>query len=280
MEVLFRVFYLTALACFGLVFGSFANVVIWRLPRGESLVRPGSHCPRCQTPIRWFDNIPVVSWLLLRARCRNCGQPIPGRYPLVEAVSGVLWVAGGLRFGATPRAAAAIVFFYLLLVLAFIDLDTMRLPNPIVAVLAAFGLVGALVSTLTAVPICPLFTDPAGGVLKSPLGMALVGAVLGSGIAGLLMLAYGMLRGRTGMGMGDVKLLFAMGLYLGPYVLGALFVGSLIGSIGGFLSVRRSADGPVGQAKFAFGPYLALGGVLTALFGPVAWGWYAGMLDL
>jgi leader peptidase (prepilin peptidase) / N-methyltransferase len=94
-------FYLVALFLSGLVFGSFGNVVIWRFPRGESLSHPGSHCPACETPIRWHDNVPLLSWLLLRARCRSCGSPIPPRYPVVELLGGLLWLAAGWRFGLT-----------------------------------------------------------------------------------------------------------------------------------------------------------------------------------
>ncbi|MRR35468.1 prepilin peptidase, partial [bacterium] len=122
---------------FGLVFGSFANVVIWRFPRGESLSAPASHCPLCERPIRWRDNIPVVSWVILRARCRDCGTPIHWRYPAVELLTALLWVLAVLKFGATPRAVMTACVFYLLVILAFIDLDVRRLPNPIVALLAA-----------------------------------------------------------------------------------------------------------------------------------------------
>jgi leader peptidase (prepilin peptidase)/N-methyltransferase len=113
--------YLAVLAVSGLLFGSFANVLIWRVPRGESIVRPASHCPSCGRPIRPLDNVPIVSWLVLRGRCRDCGERIDIRYPAVEALSGLLWLAAGLAFGPTPRAAAAVAFFYLLMVLAVID---------------------------------------------------------------------------------------------------------------------------------------------------------------
>jgi len=151
-ELLFYV----VLLLFGLVLGSFANVVIWRLPRGESLVSPGSRCPGCGTPVRWHDNIPVISWLLLRGRCRSCEEPIALRYPLVELISGLLWLVAALVYGPSAQAAIGGLFFWTLLVLAFIDLDTMRLPNPIVASLAALGVLAALISQLTALELVPL----------------------------------------------------------------------------------------------------------------------------
>jgi leader peptidase (prepilin peptidase)/N-methyltransferase len=104
--------FLTLMGAFGLIFGSFANVVIWRLPRRESLSQPPSHCPKCGTPIRPWDNVPIVSWLLLRGRCRDCGEPISWRYPAVEALSGALWVLAAAIYGPTPACIVAVVFFW------------------------------------------------------------------------------------------------------------------------------------------------------------------------
>lgn len=227
---MFEAFYLVVLALLGAVFGSFANVVVWRFPRGESLSHPPSHCPRCGHAVRWYDNIPVVSWLVLRGRCRDCGQPIPVRYPLVEATSAILWVVAGLRFGSSAAALWAICLFYLLLILSFIDLDTRRLPNPLVGILAAIGLAGVAVSWVTGVTACPLVGLGLPGVLGSPVLGALAGAVLGAGLALLIAVAYEALRGRAGMGMGDVKLLGALGLFLGPFVVLAFFAACVLGA--------------------------------------------------
>ena len=246
---------------FGLLVGSFANVVIWRFPRGESLTSPGSRCPSCGTPVRWYDNIPVVSWLVLRARCRSCGAPIAARYPAVELLSAGLWFTAALAYGVGVQAVIAGLFFWILLILTFIDLDTMRLPNPIVAGLAGLGLLGALASQFADVMWVPLT-----GAEESPLLVAALGAVLGAGLSGLVAALYAGVRGRSGFGMGDVKLLGAMGLFLGPYVLLSLLVGSLFGAIVGIVTAGRSEEGLA--AKIPFGPFLALGGILTALIGP------------
>ncbi len=246
---------------FGLLLGSFGNVVIWRFPRGESLSSPGSRCPACDAPVRWYDNIPVVSWLLLRARCRSCGEPIATRYPAVELLSGLLWLAAGLTFGLGGQAVIAGFFFWTLLILTFIDLDTMRLPNPIVGALALLGFAGATVSQVTSVDWVPLTGGDA-----SPLLGAVFGALLGAGISGGIAALYAGVRGRSGFGMGDVKLLGAMGFFLGPYVLLSLFIGSLFGAVVGIVTAARSENGLA--TKIPFGPFLALGGILAALVGP------------
>jgi len=145
-----------SMALFGLLFGSFANVVIWRFPRGESVVRPGSHCPRCDAPIAWYDNIPVLAWLVLRGRCRQCSEPISARYPLVEAASGALFLLAALVWGPSARALFGAALFWFLLTLSLIDLEHMRLPNPLVGALALLGLVGVLLSQLLGQDVVPL----------------------------------------------------------------------------------------------------------------------------
>lgn len=257
----------------GLAFGSFGNVVIWRLPRGESLSYPASHCPTCDAPIAWHDNVPVASWLMLKGRCRACAARIPVRYPAVELASGLLWVLAWVRFGSSPRALGAILFYYLLLILAAIDLDTYRLPNPLVGLMGAIGVAG-IAASMVGLPVLPLL--PAGGVFSSPLVSALVGggapAVMTLGIA----LIYERARGREGFGMGDVKLLAAMGPYLGPYTLMVLFLGSMLGAVVGVIAARRSAEGMA--MRVPFGPFLAAAAVIVSVAGPAVWHWYAGLL--
>jgi leader peptidase (prepilin peptidase) / N-methyltransferase len=267
--------WLTTLFLFGLVFGSFGNVVIWRLPRKESLSSPPSHCPKCDTPIRWYDNIPLVSWLVLGGKCRDCKAPISPRYPGVELLCGVLWLAAGWRFGESFAALAAALLFYLLVLLAFIDWDTMRLPNSLVGIMFVSGLAGAAVSQFSGVPVTPLLISAASGPLAAPLVSALAGALAAAGIVLLIGLVYSAVRGGPGYGMGDVKLLAAMGVYLGLYSLMALFIGTLIGAVYGVISARRAREG--GQHRFPFGPFLAIGGVATVLVGPWIWAWYAGI---
>lgn len=263
---------LAVLGVLGLVFGSFANVVIWRFPRGESLSQPPSHCPACGHPIRWRDNVPVISWLILRGRCRDCGQPISIRYPLVELGSAALWVLAGVLYGPTARTATAVVLFYLLLILSLIDLDTMRLPNPLVALLAALGGAAVLVSQLTPVDAAPL--PPSGW---SPLVAGLVGVLMGGGVSLAIASLYAALRKTSGFGMGDVKLLGALGLYFGAYVLMVLFVASLLGATIG-LALAASSRESLRTKKIPFGPMLALGSVCTAAVGPAVWGWYMGLI--
>lgn len=264
-------FFVVVFGLFGLLFGSFANVVIWRVPRSESVVSPGSHCPGCDTPIAWYDNIPVASWVALRGRCRACGEKIAVRYPIVEIASGVLFAAAALVFGPTLRGAVGAVFFWFLLVLTVIDLDCMRLPNPLVGTLAAIGAIGATVAQVARIDLVPLVGVAASGPLSNPLVAAAVGLILGGGLSGGVAVLYGIVRGRRGLGMGDVKLLGVLGIFLGPYVLLSLFIGSMLGAVAGLLAAR---GGRMADTKIPFGPWLAAGAVLTAFIGPPVVAWY------
>jgi leader peptidase (prepilin peptidase)/N-methyltransferase len=262
---------------FGLLFGSLANVIIWRVPRGESIVSPGSHCPSCGREIRWFDNVPVLSWLVLRARCRDCGSRISVRYPVVEVISGLLWLLAALLWGMTFRTAFGIALFYLLLVLTYIDLDHLRLPNPIVATLAGVGLVGTVASQLTGRPILPLFEGA--GLLASPAAYAAVGVLIGLGVSALMAGSYALIRKTAGLGMGDIKLLAVLGIFYGPYVLMVLLFGSIIGSvIGGVLMIGKKDSGE--PARVPFGPFLAIASLVVAAWGPAIWAWYMGIARL
>jgi leader peptidase (prepilin peptidase)/N-methyltransferase len=273
-------FYLICLGAFGLLFGSFGNVLIWRVPRGESIVSPGSHCPKCGHEVRWYDNIPVASWLALRGRCRDCGAAISPRYPIIELASGALWVFAGVWWGFSPATPLAIAFLYLLLVLSAIDLDTRRLPTPLVAALAVVGGVAAATAQLTGVPFGPLTGLATTGWLAQPLVVAVVGFAVGAGVSMLIAMAYRALRGRDGLGFGDVRLLGAMGLVLGPFVLLAYALGNIIGVLVALPQMLLSRKGgPLSARSIPFGPFLALGGVLTALWGPAIWTWYLNLLS-
>jgi leader peptidase (prepilin peptidase)/N-methyltransferase len=263
---------------FGLLFGSFGNVVIWRVPRGESIVSPPSHCPRCGRPVRWFDNVPVVSWLVLQGRCRDCGEPISVRYPIVEAISGALWAVAGWRWGISLSALVGAIFFYLLLLLAAVDIDTGRLPNPLVAIMAGIGLAAAVLSQLTGVLAAPIVDVAPGGWLSMPLVSALVGCGAGLATSWAIAATYSAVRGRRGLGMGDVKLLGAMGLFLGPYVLMAYLIGNFLGAVWGIALAIRVRGRQSGAIEVRFGPFLAAGAVLTALAGPALWDGYLGLI--
>lgn len=264
-------FEFVAFTVLGLVFGSFANVVIWRFPRGESLSHPASRCPSCETPIAWRDNVPVFSWVILGGRCRSCRNPISARYPAVELASAALWVLAWVLWGVSVRTAFGIAFFYVLLILAIIDIDTFRLPNPIVALLAGIGAVGVAFSAATDQAVVPLMTA------GSPIASALLGAVGSAGFALFIAVAYSVARKREGFGMGDVKLLAVIGIFLGLYGVLVLFVASVVGAAVGVWQAVRSDSGL--SAKMPFGPYLAAGAVVVSVWGPALWTWYAGLIS-
>ena len=267
-------FFIMSMGLFGLLFGSFANVVVWRLPRGESVVRPGSHCPSCDTPLAWYDNIPLLSYALLRGRCRTCDAPISRRYPAVEAASGVLFVVAALLYGVSVQAVFSAVFLWGLLVLSLIDVAHFRLPNAIVGALAIVGLVGAILSQVLGVPVVPLIGMTASGPMAEPLVAALVGALAAGGLSFAFAEGYALLRKRQGFGMGDVKLLGVLGLFIGLYAFMALFIGSLLGSIYAIARARTTTRAGLGSAKLPFGAFLALGTFVCLLVGQPAWHWY------
>jgi leader peptidase (prepilin peptidase)/N-methyltransferase len=228
----------------GLLVGSFLNVVIYRLPRGESLVTPASRCPSCGTPVKPYDNIPVVSWLFLRGRCRSCGAAISARYPLVEALTGAVFVGVALTRGVEDDLALWLPFAAMLIAVAGIDLDHGIIPNKILLPAAVWG----LAATIAFRP------DNVDDVLIA--GAAAFGALL------LAALAY-----PAGMGMGDVKLAGVMGIYLGSGVAPAMLVAFLAGSIVGLAIIAR--EGRDARKKgIPFGPFLAFGGLVGIFAGP------------
>ena len=226
----------------GAALGSFFNVVIWRLPRGESLVAPRSACPSCATPIRPYDNVPVLSWLLLRGRCRDCSSAISRRYPLVELGTAVLLAGVVLAKGADADVWLGLAFAALLVPVIFIDLDHRIIPN-------ALMLIGAV-----AAPLIILATEPDALLEHAIAGVAAGGFFLAA------VLAY-----PAGMGMGDVKLAAVMGLFLGRAVGPALFVALLVGSLVGAAIIARKGAAEGRKTAVPFGPFLALGG-LVGLF--------------
>jgi len=257
-----------AAALLGACVGSFLNVVAWRLPRGESVVWPPSHCPRCSTRLPWFDNLPVLGWLLLRGSCRHCGGGIALRYPLVELLTAGLWVAITLARPAAmgPQAAPfALILAGWLLVswlmpLVLIDLDHLWLPEP----LCRIGLILGLIVTAA---LGWSQGDGAGRALLVDhllaAGIGLLGFELVSNLAERLM-------GRPALGLGDAKLAALLGAWLGLAGLGAavvlaVFGGALVGGIGR-LSGRLGRHQP-----FPFGPFLAAGGIAVWLSGPALW---------
>lgn len=236
---------------FGAIFGSFLNVVVYRLPRRESLVRPASRCPSCATPIKPYDNIPLLSWMLLRGRCRNCSAPIPRRYPLVEALTALLCVAAVLAGGSTAAIVLDVVFILLLVPIALIDLEHRIIPNKLTAV-------GALLAIALGTAL-----DPHGESARLIAGAAAGGALLA------VALAY-----PRGMGMGDVKLACVMGLFLGASAAPAILIALLAGSLyGGFLASRDGAR-VARKSAVPFGPFLALGSLVAIFAGQPIVDWY------
>jgi leader peptidase (prepilin peptidase) / N-methyltransferase len=233
-----------AAGLFGAVIGSFLNVVAHRVPLGESLVSPPSRCPECEAPVKPYDNVPVVSWLLLRGRCRNCGTRISPRYPLVELATALVFAAVVAVRGFDNDLVLELPFVAALIALAAIDFDHKLLPNKIVYPLAAYGVVATLL------------------VDRDDLVENLIA---GAGAFAFLLLAV--IAYPRGMGMGDVKLAGAMGLYLGLSVIPALLTAFLTGSVVGVVIIAR--EGAAGRKKAVpFGVFLALGGIVGVLAGP------------
>jgi len=235
----------------GAVIGSFLNVVIHRVPRGESIVRPGSRCPACGTPIRWYDNVPILSWILLGARCRACRVRISLRYPLVEAAAAAAAVLAVSRWGVTVTGVEAALFGWIALALAFIDLDHQILPDVITLPSIGLGLVGALLGGLT-----------------TPLEAA-IGALVGAAIPAAVILIYRLLRGEEGMGWGDVKYLAAIGAVVGVQgCLWVLVVGAVLGAAVGLGMIAAGRGGA--RTALPFGTFLSVA-VLLWLYLPPAW---------
>ena len=252
MTVAMTLAYAAALAgAFGLLVGSFLNVVAYRLPRGESVVFPASHCPSCDTPIKPYDNLPVLSWLWLRGRCRSCNTSISPRYPIVEAVTAALLVAVVLDKGADSDAWLGIAFVILLVPVTLIDLDHRIIPNTLM-------LVGTVVSVALV-----LLTDP--GALTEHL----IAAAAAGGFLLVAALAY-----PAGMGMGDVKLAAVMGLFLGRNVAPAMFVALITGSLVGAAIIAKKGAKEGRKTGIPFGPYLAFGGLVGLFAGDAMVDWY------
>jgi leader peptidase (prepilin peptidase) / N-methyltransferase len=226
----------------GAVAGSFLNVVSYRLPRRESLVTPASHCPRCATPVKPYDNIPILSWLLLRGRCRSCAEPISARYPLVEALTAALCVGAVLAHRSAAGIALSVALIMVVVPAALIDLEYRVIPNRLTALGAVLALVIGLV------------LDPAGEPER---------LIAAAGAGGFLLLAA--LAYPGGMGMGDVKLAAVMGLFLGRAVAPAIMIALLAGVLVGAVVIARKGAREGRKTALPFGPFLALG-ALVALF--------------
>jgi leader peptidase (prepilin peptidase)/N-methyltransferase len=260
----------------GLLVGSFLNVVIYRVPLGKSIVSPGSACPRCGSPIKPYDNVPVVSWLLLRGKCRVCAEPISARYPLVELLTGLLFATIGVRFAPDLDASAAslvsqivvlVAFLYLggiSVALAAIDLDTHKLPNVIVLPSYAIALVLFAAAALLGGDLFPLARAALGGVILYAAYFAMA-------------FAY-----PAGMGFGDVKLAGVLGIYLGWLGWGSLAVGAFAAFLlGGLFSTGLIALRKAGRKSgIPFGPWMLAGALVGVFAGEQLWGSYLDLVGL
>lgn len=248
-------------AVYGLCVGSFLNVVIYRVPLGMRLAEPGSHCPHCKYALRWYDNIPVLSWILLGGKCRKCRAPISVRYTVVEIANMVLWLLSAVLFWqeSIVYACACAVVCPALICIFFIDLEHMLIYNRFTVLIALSG-------------VAAMFTDSFTGPWDHVIG-ALAGGALFYG------LYYGALRvlGREGIGFGDVKLAAAAGLLLGwQKLILALLIASVSGSV--ILMALRRVRNDEKDKEYPFGPFLVVGIAAAMLFGTPILNWYIGLL--
>jgi len=228
----------------GAIVGSFLNVVVYRLPRRESLVKPASHCPSCGTPVKPYDNVPVLSWMLLRGHCRSCGESISVRYPLVEALTAALCVGAVLVHDTAAGMALSLLVVVLVVPAALIDLEYKIIPNQLTAI-------GAVLALLLGVAL-----DPAGEPARLIAGAAAGGFLLAAA------LAY-----PAGMGMGDVKLAGVLGLALGAAVAPAILVALLAGVLFGTSVMARRGVRDGRRTAVPFGPFLAFGALFAVFLG-------------
>lgn len=267
---------------FGLIIGSFLNVCILRIPEGKSIVLPASACTKCGAAIRPYDNIPVISYMLLGGKCRQCKAKISPMYPVVELLTGLLFLACYESFGLTFETLKWVIFSAIMIVLVFTDLRERILPDVVNYAGLAMGLV------------LSLFTRPSDGMalwlanrtFEFPppipivsLADALLGAAIGSSLLWLVSEAYFRLRGREGMGLGDVKMMLMAGAFLGAKrTLLTIFVGSVLGSVLGllFILARRKNS----EYELPFGTFLGMAAVLVVFFGTPVINWYQSLLGV
>jgi len=221
-------------ALFGLALGSFLNVCIARLPRGESIISPRSHCPQCNHPVRWYDNIPVLSFLLLRGRCRDCRAPISIIYPTVELLTAAVLVVAFARYRLSPEFIKYATLGMLLIILVFTDLTHRRIPHPVTLLGIALGLLLSLIIPVDPRPVDWLF-QRLGLTMDFPVVSvvaSLAGAAVGGGIFYVVAVAFFRLTGKEGLGFGDVMLMLMVGTFFGvPLTLLTILLGSLLGTL-------------------------------------------------
>ncbi|HUW60856.1 MAG TPA: prepilin peptidase [Candidatus Bathyarchaeia archaeon] len=257
----------------GSVVGSFLNVCICRLPKKESVIHPRSHCPKCGSGIAWYDNIPILSWLILGARCRNCREPISWQYPVVEGLTGLLFLAVYWRFGYTLATPIYMLLAAALVLTTFIDLTDWTIPNEVTYPGIPLGVALSLVGMFY----------PASGLIVQDVFHALGGVVLGGGILYLLDKVALVFWKKPGMGFGDVKLLAMLGAFLGVISVPVIImISSLVGSVVGItMVIIQKRRGVVSEGHYLpFGPYLALAGLIYLFFGQDLIDLYMGLMHI
>lgn len=267
---------------FGAAVGSFLNVVIHRVPREESIVFPNSACPKCGAAIKQYDNIPILSWLLLRGKCRGCKEPISIRYPAVELLNAVLWLLVFWQFGLSPLLPVGLVLVSVIVALMFIDAEHMILPNAITYPFLLFALSvrlvlplvfgGAVFSDTSYSPLSGILVEyPAAAV--SLLG-AILGAAAGGGSLWIVGEVWKRFRGVEAMGLGDVKMMFGVGALLGWRLsLLSIFIAAFAGAIVGGVLIASKKDKSL-QTQIPFGIFLGIGSIAAFLFGERIIAWY------
>ncbi|HKO42447.1 MAG TPA: prepilin peptidase [Pyrinomonadaceae bacterium] len=276
-------FFYVAIGIIGAIIGSFLNVVIHRLPREESIVFPNSRCPSCGTAIAFYDNIPVLSYAVLGGRCRSCKTNISARYPAVELITGLLWAVVAMHDGMTWALPFDLIFVTAILVLIFIDAEHMILPNAITYPGIVFTLVARIALPLLMgqphfddVPM--LLDGPFEGwpLWAASLGGAVIGGLAGGGSLWLMGWLWEKLRGVEAMGLGDVKMMFMVGGYLGwRLTVLNIFLAVLSGSVTGIVIMAAKGDRNL-QMLLPFGIFLGIGAIAALLFGSHIVEWYAG----
>ena len=246
--------FLVTLGAFGAILGSFLNACVFRLPRGVSMIRPPSACPKCGTRIPWHDNVPVVGWLALRGRCRSCHEAISPRYPVVEALTALIFILLALRYGATSALIPALLFAWMMLLVTLVDFDARIIPDAITLPGTVLGLFLAWIGPM-------------------PFRDALIGSVSGLLLLWGIAWAYEHITGQEGMGGGDIKFAALLGAFLGwQGLLLTLFLASLGGALaGGFLMLSGKGSG---KTALPFGSFLAPAGLVVYVFGNDILAWY------
>lgn len=267
----------------GSCIGSFLNVVIYRIPNGQSIVFPNSACPACKTPIKAYDNIPIFGWLMLGGKCRSCKEPIAWRYPAVELLTALLYLLIFWQIGFTPYLPVVLVFASIMIALIFIDADHMILPNVITYPMFFLALLVRIVLPLAFtknyfddVSSWPLAFYSSYPTWLVSFAGAMLGALIGGGSLWLIGEIWKRLRGVDAMGLGDVKLLLGIGALLGwRLTLLTIFLGALTGAVGGIFLMAKDREKGM-QSQIPFGIFLGIGFIASMIFGTKLLNWYLG----